>query len=60
MGLFGLGTTELVVIGLLVVLFFGAAKLPELARGLGKAKGEFEAGRREAKELVAEAEKLAK
>lgn len=35
--MFGLGTTELVVILLLVVLLFGATKLPQLGEGIGKA-----------------------
>lgn len=42
-----LGTTEFILIGLVIILFFGAAKIPDLARALGRAKGEFEAGSRE-------------
>ncbi|MBQ7163098.1 MAG: twin-arginine translocase TatA/TatE family subunit [Bacteroidales bacterium] len=34
--LLGLGTGELIVIALVILLFFGAAKLPELMKGLGK------------------------
>ncbi len=30
-----LGTSELLLLGLLVVLLFGAARLPEIGRGLG-------------------------
>ena len=48
--IFGLGATELVLIVLIVVVFFGAAKIPQLARSLGKAKGEFEKGAREGRE----------
>jgi sec-independent protein translocase protein TatA len=33
---FGLGGTELVLILVLIVLFFGARKLPAFARGLGE------------------------
>lgn len=40
----GLGTTELLIILALVLLFFGGAKLPKLARSLGTAKAEFEQG----------------
>ena len=37
LGLFGtLGTTELLLILLIVVLLFGAAKLPQLGQALGK------------------------
>ena len=43
----GLGAPELLIIGGLIVLLFGAAKLPKLARSLGQAKNEFEAGARE-------------
>lgn len=39
--MFGIGTTELVVIMLIVLILFGAKKLPELARGLGKGINEF-------------------
>ena len=38
---FNLGTMEIVVILLIVLLLFGAKKLPELARGLGKGINEF-------------------
>ncbi|RIH89362.1 Sec-independent protein translocase protein TatAy [Meiothermus luteus] len=36
-----LGPTELLIILLIVVLLFGARKLPELARGLGQSAREF-------------------
>ena len=39
---------ELLVVLLLVVLLFGSAKIPELARNLGKAKAEFNKAQREA------------
>lgn len=37
----GIGTTELLVIGLIVLLLFGGKKLPELFKGLGDAVKEF-------------------
>ena len=37
-----LGGPEILLLFLVVVLLFGAKKLPELARGLGKAKSEFQ------------------
>lgn len=40
-GIAGLGTTELVIILLIVVLLFGATKLPGLARGIGQSIKEF-------------------
>jgi sec-independent protein translocase protein TatA len=42
-----LGFPELIVILLIVLLLFGARKLPDLARSLGKSIGEFKKGREE-------------
>lgn len=39
-----LGMTEYVIILLIVVLLFGAKKLPELARSLGSSVSEFKKG----------------
>ncbi len=41
------GGPELLVILLIVVLLFGAQKLPKLARSTGEAMGEFQKGREE-------------
>lgn len=42
------GAPELLIIIVLAVVFiFGAKKIPELAKTLGKAKGEFEKGKLE-------------
>jgi sec-independent protein translocase protein TatA len=41
--LIGLGTPELLIILAVVVLLFGASKLPELARGSGRALRIFKA-----------------
>jgi len=40
-GIFGLGAQELMIVLLVVVVLFGAKKLPELARGMGKSIKEF-------------------
>jgi sec-independent protein translocase protein TatA len=40
-----LGTPELLIVLAVVLLLFGGAKLPSLARSLGEAKREFEGGR---------------
>lgn len=40
-----LGMPELVVIFVVILLLFGAKKLPELARGVGKSLGEFKKAR---------------
>jgi sec-independent protein translocase protein TatA len=46
----GLGGLEwVIIIGLIVVVFFGVRKIPELARSFGKASAEFEKARIEAK-----------
>ena len=41
------GPELLIIIVLAVVFIFGAKKIPELAKTLGKAKGEFEKGKLE-------------
>ena len=49
------GTNEMVVLGLAVIfLLFGAKKIPEFARSLGQAKGEFERGQLEVGKEVRE------
>jgi sec-independent protein translocase protein TatA len=42
--MFGIGATELLVILGIVVVLFGARRLPELGSGLGKAIKNFKAG----------------
>ena len=42
--MFGIGTTELLVILGIVVVLFGARRLPELGSGVGKAIRNFKAG----------------
>ncbi len=43
----GIGGPEILLIFLLVILLFGADKLPKLARSSGEAMGEFQKGRDE-------------
>lgn len=40
----GLGMTEVLVIALVVLLFFGGKKIPELMKGLGKGVKSFKDG----------------
>lgn len=42
--IFNLGTGEIVIILVVVLLLFGAKKIPELARGLGRAVNSFRQG----------------
>jgi len=56
-----LGAPELIIILVIVILIFGAGKLPEIGGALGKGIREFRAATRElqdAKEDVEEATKL--
>ncbi|MFP6874033.1 MAG: twin-arginine translocase TatA/TatE family subunit [Verrucomicrobiales bacterium] len=57
LGTFGL--PEIALILLILVLLFGAKKLPKLARGFGQAQGEFKKARSDAKREMEEAEKEA-
>ena len=56
----GIGFQELLVILLILLLLFGANKLPELARGLGKAIGEFKKSASEVKKEVEDVSKETK
>lgn len=42
-----LGPTELIIILLIVVLLFGAKKIPEIAKGLGKGIRDFKGAMKE-------------
>jgi len=42
--MFGLGTQELVIILVIVLVLFGANRLPDLARSLGSSMKEFKQG----------------
>jgi sec-independent protein translocase protein TatA len=51
-----LGGQEIVIIFLIVLLLFGAKKLPELARGIGKSMGEFKKAREDFEKEITTAE----
>ncbi|ADE81552.1 MAG: twin-arginine translocase TatA/TatE family subunit [Prevotella sp.] len=55
--MFGLGFQEILVIALIVLLFFGGKKIPELMRGLGKGVKSFKEGMNEVTDLKEEVEK---
>jgi sec-independent protein translocase protein TatA len=44
LGFLGIGTTELVVILVIILLLFGSKKLPELSRSVGQSMGELRKG----------------
>lgn len=53
-----LGTSEIIIIALIVLLLFGGKKIPELMRGLGKGINQFKKGMNEIEqEINAEPEK---
>ncbi len=47
-----LGTTEMLMIALVILLFFGAKRIPELARGLGRGIREFKDASKEIKSEI--------
>ena len=53
-----LGPTELILILLVVLLLFGAKKLPELARGLGKGIREFKNATKHVEEEIQELDEV--
>jgi len=52
--MFGLGATELVIILVIVVVIFGASRLPQLGKGLGEGISNFKKSIREAKDEASE------
>ncbi|MBU0693451.1 MAG: twin-arginine translocase TatA/TatE family subunit [Candidatus Omnitrophica bacterium] len=52
--MFRFGMGELIVILLIILVLFGAAKLPEIARALGKSIKEFKKAGKEIKDDIEE------
>ena len=50
--MFGLGTTEILVIAIIILLLFGGKKIPELMKGLGKGVKSFKDGKKEVEKDV--------
>ena len=53
----GLGGWEVLVIVLILVVFFGAKRIPELARGMGRGIREFKDATKEIKDEIEEGSK---
>ncbi len=47
-----LGSTEIILIVLAILILFGAKKIPELAQGIGKGMREFKKAMREVEEDI--------
>jgi sec-independent protein translocase protein TatA len=56
----GIGAQEILLILLIILLLFGARKIPEIARGLGKSVSEFKKGIREVDEEIRKEENTEK
>ncbi len=54
--MFGLGTQELLIILVLVMIIFGAGKLPQVGSALGKGLRNFKKGVNDAEEEIEEAQ----
>lgn len=49
---FAFGGPEMILVFVLILLLFGAKKLPQLARGMGKSIGEFKKAKEEFDEEI--------
>lgn len=56
LGLFNLGTGEIIAIVLVILLLFGGKKIPELMKGLGKGVKSFKQGMNEVEEEIKNAD----
>ncbi|MGQ9570853.1 MAG: twin-arginine translocase TatA/TatE family subunit [Thermodesulfovibrionales bacterium] len=55
--MFGLGMNELIVIMVIIVVLFGATRLPQIGSGIGKAIRNFKDGINDTKEIEDEKER---
>ena len=55
-----IGMPEMIMIFVVILLLFGAKKLPELARGIGKSMGEFKKARDDFEREITHAETYAR
>ena len=54
--IFNLGTGEIIIILVVVLLLFGAKRIPELARGLGRGVNSFRKGLNEVSDQINDAD----
>lgn len=57
--MFGIGMPELIIILVIILIIFGAGKLPEIGGGMGKAISSFKRGVRDEDKNKTEPEKIA-
>jgi sec-independent protein translocase protein TatA len=50
--MFGLGTSEIILIAIVILVLFGAKKIPDMMQGLGKGIREFKKASRDIEEEV--------
>ncbi|GAB5409061.1 MAG: twin-arginine translocase TatA/TatE family subunit [Balneolaceae bacterium] len=53
----GIGTTEIIIVAIFVLVFFGAKRIPELAKGLGQGIKEFRQASKDIKKEIEESSK---
>ncbi len=56
--MFGIGMPELIIILVIILIIFGAGKLPEIGAGMGKAIKNFKSATNEVEKKESEVEKL--
>ena len=52
--MFGLGTSEIVIIFIIVLILFGSKRIPELGRGLADGIKNFKKGMKEGEKVIEE------
>ena len=50
--MFGLGTSEIILIAIVILVLFGARKIPEMMQGLGKGIREFKKASKDIEEDI--------
>ncbi len=53
----GIGTTEVIIVAIFVLVFFGAKRIPELAKGLGQGIKEFRQASKDIKKEIEDSSK---